>query len=59
MSTGKGGDDYTTECLLDNAYFKDCYRLVVVHLGKHKTLDADLGQIDAKLMPDITTQKLD
>ena len=27
--TGQG-DDYTTECLLDYAYFKDNYRLITV-----------------------------
>ena len=40
LSTGKG-DDYTTECLLDYAYFKDNYRLIVVDLSKQKALDAD------------------
>ena len=40
LSTGKG-DDYTTECLLDYAYFKDNYRLIVVDLSKQKPLDAD------------------
>ena len=28
------GDDYTTECLLDYAYFKDNYRLIVIDLSK-------------------------
>ena len=35
------GDDYTTGCLLDYAYFKDNYRLIAVDLGKQKALDAD------------------
>ena len=35
------GDDYTTGCLLDYAYFKDNYRLVTVDLSKQKALDAD------------------
>ena len=35
------GDDYTTECLLDYAYFKDNYRLIAVDLSKQKALDAD------------------
>ena len=35
------GDDYTTGCLLDYAYFKDHYRLFAVDLSKQKTLDAD------------------
>ena len=35
------GDDYTTGCLLDYAYFKDNYRLSAVDLSKQKALDAD------------------
>ena len=35
------GDDYTTGCLLDHAYFKDNYRLIAVDLSKQKALDAD------------------
>ena len=35
------GDDYTTGCLLDYAYFKDNYRLTSVDLSKQKALDAD------------------
>ena len=34
VSTGQG-DDYTTECLLDYAYFKDNYKLIVVDLSKY------------------------
>ena len=30
------GDDYTTGCLLDYAYFKDNYRLIGVDLSKKK-----------------------
>ena len=40
VSTGYG-DDYTTGCLLDYAYFKDNYRLIAVDLSKQKVLDAD------------------
>ena len=40
ISTGQG-DDYTTGCLLDFAYFGKNYRLIVVDLRKEKTLDAD------------------
>ena len=39
MKSGKyqqGGDDYTTGCLLDYAYFKDNYRLTAVDLSKKK-----------------------
>ena len=40
-STGQG-DDYTTGCLLDFAYFeKKNYRLIAVDLSKQKALDAD------------------
>ena len=40
VSTGQG-DDYTTGCLLDHAYFKDNYRLIAVDLSNQKALDAD------------------
>ena len=40
VSTGQG-DDYTTGCLLDYAYFKDNYRLTAVDLSKQKALDPD------------------
>ena len=40
LSAGKG-DDYTTGCLLDYAYFKDNYRLTAVDSSKEKALDAD------------------
>ena len=33
VSTGYG-NDYTTSCLLDYAYFKDNYRLIAVDLSK-------------------------
>ena len=35
------GDDYTTGCLFDYAYFKNNYRLIAVDLSKQKPLDAD------------------
>ena len=35
------GDDYTTGCLLDYAYFKNNYKLTAVDLSKQKALDAD------------------
>ena len=41
VSTGQG-DDYTTGCLLDFAYFKDYYRLIAADWSKQKALDADL-----------------
>ena len=37
----KQGDDYTTGCLLDFAYFDKNYRLIAVDLSKQKALDAD------------------
>ena len=40
ISTGQG-DDYTTGCLLDFAYFEKNYRLISVDLSKQKVLDAD------------------
>ena len=40
VSTGQG-DDYTTGCLLDFAYFKNNYRLIAADLSKQKALDAD------------------
>ena len=39
------GDDYTTGCLLDYAYFKDNYRLIAVDLSKQKDLDVDTREI--------------
>ena len=44
VSTGQG-DDYTTGCLLDFAYFEKNYRLIAVDLSKQKALDADLRAI--------------
>ena len=44
ISTGQG-DDYTTGCLLDFAYFEKNYRLTATDLSKQKTLDADLRAI--------------
>ena len=40
VSTGQG-DDSTTGCLLDYAYFKDNYRLIAIDLSRQNTLDAD------------------
>ena len=40
VSTGQG-DDYTTGCLLDFAYFKKNYRLIAADLSQQKALDAD------------------
>ena len=35
------GDDYTTGCLLDYAYFKNYYKMMAVDLSKQQALDAD------------------
>ena len=40
VSTGQG-DDYTTGCLLDFAYFEKNYRLIAADLSKQKALDTD------------------
>ena len=40
VSTGQG-DDYTTGCLLDFAYFENNYRLIAADLSNPKALDAD------------------
>ena len=40
ISTGQG-DDYTTGCLLDFAYFEKNYRLIAADLSKQKALDAN------------------
>ena len=48
VSTGYG-DDYTTGCLLDYAYFEDDYRLIAVDLSKQNALDADLRAIQKTL----------
>ena len=38
------GDDYTTGCLLDFAYFENNYRLLAADLSKQKALDADFNK---------------
>ena len=40
LTTGQG-EDYTTGCLLDDAYTKNHYRLTAVDLSRQKVLDAD------------------
>ena len=40
ISTGKG-DDYTTGCLLDFAYFEKNYKIIAADLSKQKALDVD------------------
>ena len=45
VSTGQG-DDYTTGCLLDFAYFEKKYRLIAADLSKQKALDTDPRAIE-------------
>ena len=40
IATGQG-DEYTTGCLLDSAYFKNYYRMIAIDLSKQQALDAD------------------
>ena len=40
IATGQG-DDYTTSCLLNYAYFKENYQMIVLDLSKQQVLDAD------------------
>ena len=40
ISTAQG-DDYTTDCLLNFAYFEKSYKLIAVDLSKQKALDTD------------------
>ena len=53
VSTGQG-DDYTTGCLLDYAYFKDKYRLIAIDLSKQKALHADSRAIQQIVFQGIT-----
>ena len=57
VSTGQGAD-YTTECLLDYAYFKDNYRLIPVHLSKQKAVDNDPRAIQQIVLQGKAWQKL-
>ena len=50
ISTGQG-DDYTTGCLLDFAYFEKNYRLIAVDLSKQKALHADSRAIQQIIFP--------
>ena len=40
IATGQG-DDCTTNCLLDYAYFRDYYKMVAIDLSTQQALDAD------------------
>ena len=40
LATGQG-DDCTTGCLLDYAYFRGNYKMIAIDLSKPQALDAD------------------
>ena len=54
VSAGQG-DDYTTGCLLDFAYFEKNYRLIAAELSIQKTLDADSRTIQQIIFTDKIT----
>ena len=39
--TIRQGDDYTTGCLFDHDFIKNCYKLIAVDLSRQKELDSD------------------
>ena len=51
-ATGQG-DDYTTGCLLDCAYFKKYYKMIAIDLSKQKALDADPKAIQKLVLLEI------
>ena len=57
VSTGQG-DDCTTGCLLDYAYFKDNYRLISVDLSNQKVFLDDLRAIQQIVFQGKAGQKL-
>ena len=52
------GDDYTAVSILDDAYFKDNYRLIAVDLSKEKALDAKPRAIQQIVFQGISEKKL-
>ena len=57
VSTGQG-DDYTTGCLFDFAYFEKNYRLINGDLSKQKALDADSRAIQQVVFTGKTEMQL-
>ena len=55
-STGRG-DDYTTGCLLDFAYFFKNYKLIAADLSNQKVLDADSRAIQQIIFTDKISQE--
>ena len=44
IATGQG-DEYTSGCLLDYNYFKNCYKMMAIDLSKQQALNADRNAI--------------
>ena len=44
IATGPG-DEYTSGCLLDYNYFKNCYKMMAIDLSKQQALNADRNAI--------------
>ena len=40
------GDDYTTVCLMEYNYLKNCYKITAIDLSKQQVLDADEKSIE-------------
>ena len=57
LSIGQG-DDYTTGCLMDFAYFEKNYRLIAADLSKQKALDADPKAIQQIIFTDKTDNQI-
>ena len=57
ISTGQG-DDYTTGCLLNFAYFKKIYKLIAADFSKQKALDDDLGAIQQIILTGKTNNQI-
>ena len=57
VSIGKG-DNYTTGCLLDFAYFKNNYRLIAANLSKQKASDADLRSIQQIIFTEVANTRV-
>ena len=51
------GDDYTTGCLLDYAYFKKYYKMIAIDLSKQQALDADPKAIQQLILQQIQIEQ--
>ena len=40
------GDDYTTDCLMEYNYLKNCYKITAIDLSKQQVHDADEKSIE-------------